>query len=59
MPGQKTDDSAPEMMEVTPWWDAYKSDKTSSRRLRGVHGIGNIPAVVEETHGEIVVYQTQ
>jgi hypothetical protein len=28
IPGQKTDDSALEIMEVTPWWAACKADKT-------------------------------
>jgi hypothetical protein len=36
IPGQKTDDSALEIMEVTPWWAACKADKTSSRRLGGI-----------------------
>jgi hypothetical protein len=36
IPGQKTDDSALEIMEVTPWWAACKADKISSQRLGGI-----------------------
>ena len=36
MPGQKTDDSARAVMDVTPWWAACRADKTS---LRGVGGM--------------------
>ena len=36
IPGQKTDDSARAVMDVTPWWAACRADRTSLRSVGGM-----------------------
>ena len=36
MPGQNTDASALEIIEVVPWWAVWSADKQSGRRDGGI-----------------------